>query len=152
MTFGATFVAISRIDDTALLIRGKDPVLTEEQLNSEIVNVARWFDANKLAMNTSKTKIMHFRHCRNIRSNFDLCVTVNNEIMEPVNQFKYLGVTLDTHLSFDAHIDKVCSKVNARNGILRHVRNFVSKDLATQLYKSSVDLHFRYCNYIYCGC
>ncbi len=139
-------------DDTALLVRGKDPMELELNLNAELTSVARWFDANKLSMNTSKTKLMHFRHTHNIRSNRDLNVMINGELIESVSQFKYLGVTLDTHLSLDSHIDKVCGKVNSRTGLLRRVRNFVSKDLATHLYKSLVDPHFWYCNYIHSGC
>ncbi len=134
------------------MVRGKDPVVIQEQLNLELANVARWFDANKLSMNVAKTKVMHFRHCRNIRSNFELNVSINGVGIESVNEFKYLGVTLDKHLSFDVHIDKLCGKINSRNGLLKRVRNFVSKDLATQLYKSLIDPHFRYCNYVYNGC
>ncbi len=52
-------------DDTALLVRGKDPIELQEKLNLELANVSRWFDANKLSMNISKTKLMHFRHYRN---------------------------------------------------------------------------------------
>ena len=95
---------------------------------------------------------MHFRHCRNIRNNVELDVRMQGETIESVSQFKYLGVTLDKHLSFDTQIDKLCSKVNSRNGLLKRVRNFVSRDLATRLYKSLIDPHFRYCNYIYSSC
>ena len=95
---------------------------------------------------------MHFRHTRNIRNNIDLNVSIHGEAIESLNNFKYLGVTLDTHLSFDKHIDKVCNKVNSRNSLLKHVRNFVSKDLATSLYRSLNDHHLKYCNYIYSGC
>ena len=90
-------------------------------------------------MNTAKTKLMHFRH----RSNFDLNVSVNGESIESVSHFKYLGVALDTHLSFDMHIDKLCNKVNSRNGLLRRVQNFISKDLATQLQKLQLYIYWQ---------
>ena len=32
------------------------------------------------------------------------------------------------------------------------MRNFIPKQLAVDLYKSLIDPHFRYCNYIYSGC
>ena len=63
-------------DDTALLIRGNDPAVIEDQMNIEIANISRWFNANKLCMNTSKTKLMHFRHARNVRNNVELNVAV----------------------------------------------------------------------------
>ncbi len=139
-------------DDMALIVRGYDPLQIEMQLNEELVNIAKWFDANKLAMNLKKTKVMHFRHCRNIRNNVELNIALNGEVVESVQQFKYLGVTLDINLSFDAHIEILCGKVNSRNCLLRRVRNFVSKDLALSLYRALIEPHYRYCDYIYSGC
>ena len=139
-------------DDTALIVRGKDALLIEQHLNRELSNVSNWFDANKLAMNLKKTKVMHFRHCRNIRSDVELNVALNDEVVESVQQFKYLGVILDKHLSFEAHIESLCGKINSRNGLLTRVRNFVSKELAITLYSTLIEPHFRYCDYIYLGC
>ncbi len=139
-------------DDTALLVRGRNPLELQDKLNQELAKVGRWFDANKLSMNVAKTKVMHFRHCRNLRNNVELEVRINDELVESVDEFKYLGVILDKHLSFDVHINKLCGKVNSRNGLLKRVRSFIPKDLAIQLYKSLIDPHFRYCNYIYNGC
>ena len=140
------------MDDTALVVHGKDPTVIKNQLNAELANVARWFDANKLSMNISKTKLMHFRHCRNIRNNVELEESIGGETIESVDHFKYLGVTVDKHLSFDVHIDKLCGKISSCNCLLKRVRNFESKDLAISLYKSLIDPHFRYSNYIYIGC
>ncbi len=139
-------------DDTALIVRGRDPDRIERELNHELANISKWFDANKLAMNLKKMKVMHFRHCRNLRSNRDLHISLNNEIVESVHHFKYLGVILDVHLSFETHIEKLCSKINSRNGILKRMRNFISKELAIDLYRSLIEPHFRYCDYIYTGC
>ena len=95
---------------------------------------------------------MHFRHCRNLRNSRDLSISLDNEVVESVQCFKYLGVTLDIYLSFETHIEKLCGKINSRNGILKRMRNFISKDLAIDLYKSLIEPHYRYCDYIYTGC
>ncbi len=88
-------------------------MVLQDRLDLEPANVAHWFDANKLSMNVSKTKLMHFRHCRNIRNNVEFDVSIGGEAIEFVSHFKYLGVTVDKHLSFDTHIDKLCGKVNS---------------------------------------
>ena len=103
-------------------------------------------------MNLKKTKVMHFCHCRNLRNNRELVVSLNNELVESVNHFKYLGGILDIHLSFETHIEKLCGKVNSRNCLLKRLQNFISKDLAIDLYKSLIEPHFLYCNYIITGC
>ncbi len=59
---------------------------------------------------------------------------------------------LDPTLSFDTHIDKVCSKIKARTGILWRMRNFISKSLATELYSSLIHPHFLFGDTIYDGC
>ncbi len=74
---------------------------------------------------------------------------MNNEVVERVNTFKYLGVYLDTHLTFDFHIDKVYKKTCSKVGLLKKVRYLVDRPTASTLYKSLVLPHLDYCDVVY---
>ncbi len=139
-------------DDTALLSFGSSVTEIELNLQSDINILHRWFDANKLSLNRSKSKAMLFCSNRHRDKDTQLNVTIDGEVLETVTSFKYLGMELDNHLSFSNHVDRVCGKVSQRTGLLWRVRPFISQNLAKQLYTSLIEPHFIYLDYIYDGC
>jgi hypothetical protein len=53
-----------------------------------------------------------------------LYVMINNEAVEQVNTFKYLGTVLDNKASFSSHVDTVCKKANQRLYLLKKLKSF----------------------------
>ncbi len=82
----------------------------------------------------------------------ELLLMLNNREVSQVTNFKYLGVTIDQHLDFKCHINKICGKVSQRIGLLWRIRGCISQDLARDLDISLIDPHFQYCSHIYDGC
>ena len=79
----------------------------------------------------------------------DVNIPGGNNVLEQVDQVKYLGVHLDEHLTFQQHVDKLCSKVRSRSGVLWRMRSFISEELAKELYQTMVHPHFSYADIIY---
>ena len=77
-----------------------------------------------------------------------LIVNVSGNQIEQVKEVKYLGLYLDQHLSFDTHIQKLCTKVNVRTKLLWRVRSFINLELECTLYRSLIEPHFLYCSFI----
>ena len=50
----------------------------------------------------------------------------STDIIEQVLDYKYLGVWLDSHLTFEKHVNSVISKVRSRTAILWHMRKWTS--------------------------
>ena len=61
---------------------------------------------NRLKMNDSKTEMMVFAfpHVKLLT----LSIAVGAESHQPAGQVRNLGVTLDVHLTMEAHIKRVC--------------------------------------------
>lgn len=92
-------------DDTAFYLGGLDP----HKINSELSLAADKFHLcckhNNLTLNQKKTKSLYF--CPNRRywySNNLPLITISSEIIEPVQELKYLGIFLDKNLNFNNHI------------------------------------------------
>lgn len=51
----------------------------------------------------------------------NVIVKLKDEILEMVNEIKYLGIIIDKNLNFSAHVDYVSRKAGAKLGVLRRV-------------------------------
>ena len=103
-------------------------------------------------MNSSKTKTMLFSSNQSHLKEQNSMVMVNGETLESVHSFKYLGVEIDRHLSFEKHVNRICCKVNQQTGLLWRIRPFITTPLAKELCVSLIEPHFLYSDFIYDGC
>jgi len=139
-------------DDGSCLAKNKNLHELIAYVNFELQKNANWFLSNKMAINTSKTKFILFR-TQGKKVNDDICKIVfnNNEIgkiQDPlliypierihnqgaVKVFKLLGVLLDEFLSFDAHLNFLCTKISKSLYIINRAKNFLPKDALLSLY------------------
>ena len=139
-------------DDTALLAHGHGVAEIEGKLQSDINNLKNWFQLNKLSLNSSKTKSMLLCGRRSRLKSEVLNINIDGTAVECVSEMKYLGLTVDRHLTFEHHVNKLCGKVSSRTGLLWRIRSFINKDLALLLYNSLIFPHLLYANFILDGC
>ena len=92
-------------DDTVLYTHAKSAQLAAEKLASALDGVVEWLDQSCLTLNVSKTKGMFFSKTKLHTPGVNICI--KGEQIETVTEFKYLGVTLDSHLNFKKHIKKM---------------------------------------------
>ena len=138
-------------DDTAILKCGKDCREISLALNSDLLILTRWFTANKLSLNAGKTKSMLFYNGRKFSNDNELLIIHDDQEIEQVNHFRYLGIELDSNLTFAYHIDYIRKKVQQRTRLLWKMRSHITRELALSLYNSLIEPIFLYCNTIYDG-
>ena len=80
--------------------------------------------ANKLPLNEDKTKVLTItgKRCVANINESDIDVIVNGKQLSNVDWATLLGVEIDSKLSFNEHIEKVCKKLASRISILRKIR------------------------------
>ena len=78
---------------------------TETILNEEVCKINEWLNINKLLLNKSKTKYMVF-HMPNKRIQA-LTLNINDVYIDRVDEFNFLGLTLDTNLYWRKHTEKI---------------------------------------------
>ena len=69
--------------------------------------------------------------------------------LEHVQSYLYLGVELDSVLSFDKHLDTVISKCNQKLYIFRRVRRYIGEKTALLIYKQTIRPILEYCSFIF---
>ena len=104
-------------DDTNLLYVDKNLKSLEKTVNNELVKVSDWLNANKLTVNATKSNFVIFRpYQRKMDHSVNIQMFDNSNhfltSLECKNHVKYLGVLLDSHLSWKYHIDNLTPKIS----------------------------------------
>ena len=136
-------------DDTAISIFSKDPQELECNLNVALALLKNWFDKNKLSLNCTKSKVMYFGTHKKLMNLQSLQVKCNEVVLENVEQYKYLGVLLDSNLNFKANTEYIANKVIKRTGILGRARHFLDQHTCLYLYKQLILPLIDYADFIY---
>lgn len=105
-------------DDFGLAIQAKTFMELEIALTCDLDILGKYFAKWRLRPNPSKTTVSAFHLC-NKHAQRELRVTFND--MELKHEFlpKYLGVTLDRTLTFNANSQRIVAKVEPRINLLR---------------------------------
>jgi hypothetical protein len=163
----SSLLSVLFADDAACLGKGKNLNELTTYVNQELNKIANWFRANKMAVNTAKTKFIVFRTRGKIINPVDCHLVYNgNEIGQPedpsmiydieriyndgeTKNFKLLGVLIDEYLSFEDHIDSLCTKISKSLFCINKIKNFVSQETKKTLYYAMIHSHLVYCINIY---
>ena len=90
-------------------------------LNISANEICHWVDSNKLPINESKSKVLAITgKCTTSKFSDELVITVEE------NRKTLLGLTIDSSLSFDCHVENLCNKLASRIGVLSKMRTFLS--------------------------
>ena len=102
-------------------------------------NIVDWINTNLLKLNVKKCKIVSYG--RNVQPHD---YEMENKILDKLDEIKDLGVTFDTGLKFDNHIQDKIKKANSMLGIIK--RNFKKMPVYANvmLYKGLVRSHLEY--------
>ena len=136
-------------DNTNLTCSGVSTAEIEYKLNSDSRNLSKWLEANKLTLNTKKTKSMPI--ASKIKLNLipeGLQVLINDTLIEQVKQKEVLGIIIDEELKWKEHINAQCMKLSSAVALLRRAKHFVSQNELVRMYNSLVDPYFTYCSIV----
>jgi hypothetical protein len=122
-------------DDTNLFLSDTNLTELEVRANSCLKKMEDWFLANRLSLNASKTSYsLFFKNKTNINKNVSLTLKINNVEIPKVNNYKYLGVTIDDSLKWDLHVDCIYKKIVKFTGIFYKLRNTLPSACLIKLY------------------
>lgn len=134
-------------DDTNMFITGNDIDYMCRKMNSDLSMVQEWLCCNKLSLNICKTHYMVFTS-RNKHVN-DIDIKINGVKIDRVYSTKFLGVMIDSKLTWKSHIDYMSSKLSKCVGILAKCRKTLYKSALISLYYSFAYPYLIYCNHVW---
>jgi hypothetical protein len=148
---------ITYADDTVLLVHGDTwenaRTLTEHALR----NIAKWLETNLLTFNVGKTKFITFSASITSQPGklfgvkIHTCVDQNNDqtcdclSLSRVNNIKYLGVDIDSTLTWKTHIENLTKRLRKVMPIFRNLKNSADANTLRMVYYSLAQSIISYC-------
>ena len=120
-------------DDTNLYCEDDCLKKLESKINKELKNLYLWLSVNRLALNMDKTNFVIF-HPFNKPLKLNVTIKINNKAICEKKSIKYLGVFIDSTLSWKEHISCISKKISRTVGILYKIRPFVTTKIMKDIY------------------
>ena len=101
-------------DDTVLYLARNNFGKAVRDMQADLHALAGWCSDNGIQMNTEKTSLMLFGSAKRIRELPFFEITVNKAPLNVMSSYRYLGVTTDSQLNYNLHVQKVITKVSLK--------------------------------------
>ena len=112
-------------DDTNIIITHSNLTDFKEEINTVVEKLNNWFQTNLLILNFNKTYYMHFT----TKPKFAVDIHIRHQVNPIINTYStnFLGLTLDSTLSYKTHIDQQSSKLHSACYVIRSLKSVISK-------------------------
>ncbi|XP_075162787.1 uncharacterized protein LOC142235420 [Haematobia irritans] len=135
-------------DDVCLFYPYKYDVALKSFMERDSAMLFEFARINGLLINPSKTKVVRFRpHSTAI--NHEFRVVIDGRAIEETNHVKYLGIVLQSNMSWDLHIDDVKRKIAPAIGILYKLKWKLDERTKLMIYQSLIMSHVNYLASVY---
>ena len=136
-------------DDTSIILANNNLKEHESLVNCELGNVNERLKANILSLNTKKS---NFVICRPRQKNmpFILRITIFDPVtntyanLEMKDYVKYLGLMIDSNLSWKYHIESICHKISKSIGNIAKIGHYVPRHVLLSVYNSLIVPYLTY--------
>jgi hypothetical protein len=137
-------------DDTAIYHSSQNVENSIQVINSDLVKIQNWSENWKVKFNAKKTYYMQFSLKTIVEPT--TAVILNNQQIIKVENFKYLGVTLNCKMSWKNHIHQTINKALIKLYPLYQIKHFAPRDTLCRLYKCYVRPTLEYANTVFDNC
>ena len=116
-------------------------------LQSDVDSIHSWATLNFLTFNACKCKYMLLSRKRSsLLSYMSFNLQLGSNELESVSCYRYLGVTISDDLTWDKHINQMCSKTRQLIGLFyRRFSKHLTPAVLLKLYKVLIRPHLEYC-------
>ena len=132
-------------DDTSLFTVVEDSNTAANDMNHDLNSISQWDHAWRMSFNPDPQKQAVELTFSRKKIEIDHPVIHFNDIpVKKVDEHKHLGITLDSKLSFSAHIKSAISKTRKGIGLLKYLSKYLPRHILNELYKLYVRPHLDY--------
>ena len=120
-------------DDTAMHTASKSLPEIEDRLSNDFHCIAKWLSEQKLHLNSVKSKVILFGSRPALSQLPKLNIVFEGKLLQQVNYVQYLGVLLDSHLSWNDYLLQLRQKTSKTVKMLRRLSHMVPLETIDKL-------------------
>ena len=102
---------IQYADDCLVFASNKVEKIAKKSLESNINNLEKYFREHQSYLNSSKTKLVYFSKQNDQRNKIQDSILVDNKVIKKSKERNYLGLTIDSSLSFMNQVKQTSKKM-----------------------------------------
>jgi len=136
------------VDDIQIFTRMTVPFASAfDSLQGCVELLQYWFRDNGLLLNPNKSAVAYFGTSRRLQcTKWRSAITLTGSSIRISDSLQILGVTLDSTLSLDPHINNIVKNCNYHMQALRHIRPSITKEVANTTICAISGSRLDYCN------
>ena len=131
-------------DDTTILLHDKNPHKLMTLANETLVNIDKYFKANAVNINESKTQYL-FICPKGMKIDLTEKLEYRNSSLREANEIKFLGVYIDKNLTFARHTDYLITRLRRYVSLFYRLRGLVPRQQMIMLYFAHIHSIIAYC-------
>jgi hypothetical protein len=135
-------------DDTVLIYHHIDYHRLFEMMNADLETLDCWLGLNCLSINAKKTEYIVFDSGRQVAGPTPQ-VHFQNSVLKMTDSYEYLGLVIDSNLSFSLHIDRLKRKLIAYSFVFRRLKHCLTLKAIWAIYNAFVLSRILYLNPIW---
>ena len=137
-------------DDTILYILADNPIASAAALNNDLKRISKWAEKWLVKFSAPKTKSMLITKKRLPAVAPPL--VMNGSVLEEVDTFKHLGVTLSKDLFWNKHIENLATTAGKCLDILNALKYKLDRVTLEKLYVAFIRSKLEYSNIVWDNC
>ena len=138
-------------DDVTLSEHHKSIEMVKQHLSASFYDLKQFCESRELVINSSKTQFIIIKTPSKKLSPEESTLILDGISFSPLLSVKWLGFTIDRHLTFSEHINTTISKCRGLLGILRRISSSVPKELMLLMYNALIRTHLEYASSVFIG-
>ena len=123
-------------DDTNILVIEDNKGDFQDSIKQTLQTVNTWFVNNRLSLNINKTQLVEFKSSSYVNDTFQSTDDIPD--INLTTETRFLGITLDSTLSWKLHIEQVVAKMSSACYVLRNIKQVVSQDTLRMVYFANI--------------
>ena len=136
-------------DDTIVSNISSNVNSLTDSTNNELSKLKDWTLANKLTIHAGKTKLLVVSN--RIQPSENMNISILDSVISPSDSCKYLGIYLDSKLTFKDHIKHIISKISRHTGILYKIKDHLPAKTILDYYYAYIYPYLSYNTAIWGG-